>query len=318
MHIFSRRFLIGALTLLVLTSSCNLPAQNPPSSIGTILPTEQVISTIPPAMTATALIPVTGLDVVTLQCQFCVNDEAHALLTLGEDSAFNVSDPSTGVTCLTAQVMSGQRVLICRGAQAVSFNLNVCPENANCVQFPVTLQTCPLIPSTGIGTPRATLTPVRVFPTPTNTFIPPAISTTVPTQIALSPTSTAAVRLPFTATSPVITQVPGSGLQDPATFIRWYFTTVWKDRNYQDLWDHYLTPHFKSKVGSGVYQDYVNWWDSVKRVDVNSVDVLANDGTHATVRVNLTFSMKDGRVVPNQEYAYDLLYDSSRGTWMFD
>jgi hypothetical protein len=126
------------------------------------------------------------------------------------------------------------------------------------------------------------------------------------------------VRLPFTATSPVITQVPGSGLQDPATFIRWYFTTVWKDRNYQDLWDHYLTPHFKSKVGSGVYQDYVNWWDSVKRVDVNSVDVLANDGTHATVRVNLTFSMKDGRVVPNQEYAYDLLYDSSRGTWMFD
>jgi hypothetical protein len=28
--------------------------------------------------------------------------------------------------------------------------------------------------------------------------------------------------------------------------------------------------------------------------------------------------MKDGRVVQNQIYEYDLLFDPGRGTWMFD
>jgi hypothetical protein len=46
--------------------------------------------------------------------------------------------------------------------------------------------------------------------------------------------------------------------------------------------------------------------------------VIQNDGTQAWVRVNVTFTMMDGRVVANQEYDYDLLYDASRGTWMFD
>ena len=56
----------------------------------------------------------------------------------------------------------------------------------------------------------------------------------------------------------------------------------------------------------------------MERVDVNSVDVLQNDGSNALVRVHLTFHMKDGRLVENQVYDYDLLYDSSRRTWMFD
>ena len=71
-------------------------------------------------------------------------------------------------------------------------------------------------------------------------------------------------------------------------------------------------------MGSGLFEDYGVWWDSVARVDVNSVDVLQNNGTNALVRVNVTFHMKDGRVVQNQVYDYNFLYDPSRGTWMFD
>jgi hypothetical protein len=48
------------------------------------------------------------------------------------------------------------------------------------------------------------------------------------------------------------------------------------------------------------------------------VDVLGNNGTDASVRVNLTFHMMDGRVIQNQVYYYDFLYDPNRGTWMFD
>ena len=71
-------------------------------------------------------------------------------------------------------------------------------------------------------------------------------------------------------------------------------------------------------MGSGLFEDYAGWWDSVERLDVNSIDVLQNNGRDAWVRVHLTFHMKDGRVVQNQVYDYDLLNDPGRGTWMFD
>jgi hypothetical protein len=56
----------------------------------------------------------------------------------------------------------------------------------------------------------------------------------------------------------------------------------------------------------------------VERVEVQSVSVLQNDGVHAAIRVYAAFTMSDGRVVPSQAYDYDLLYDTARGTWMFD
>jgi len=71
-------------------------------------------------------------------------------------------------------------------------------------------------------------------------------------------------------------------------------------------------------VGSGLFEDYVVWWNSVRQIDVNSVNVLANDGRNARARVDLTFHMQDGRIVRNQIYDYDFLYDPPRGTWMFD
>jgi hypothetical protein len=107
-------------------------------------------------------------------------------------------------------------------------------------------------------------------------------------------------------------------MQDPAGFVRWYFARVSNERDYQNLWDNYLTPSYKTNVGSGLFTDYEWWWNSVARVDVNSVDVLRNNGSQARVRVNLSFYMQDGRVLPNEVYEYDLLYDSNRATWMFD
>jgi hypothetical protein len=188
--------------------------------------------------------------------------------------------------------------------------------------------------------PGATATLASVA-SPTNTSLLPQsntpISPVAPTLSAL-PTQTAVAQVPvFTTTvssgrsstkaprlfpqsgTPIF---PPSGtpttVQDPADFARWYFTRVWNERDYQNLWDNYLTASYKTNVGSGLFEDYVGWWNSVQRVDINSVDVLQNNGTDAGVRVNLTFYMNDGRVVQNQVYDYDFLYDPSRNTWMFD
>ena len=324
MKFLSRRFWIGALSLILICSSCNLPAQTPAIPPVTTSPSEPSATPILPISTSTemaptALIPVTGSDAVSLQCQFCVNDETHALFIMPERASFLVSNPVIGINCLTAKVINGQRIVLCRGAQQTTFTLNVCLDTTNCIQFPVTFQPCPVNPQTGAV--NSVVTSIPFSPNaPVDTQIPP----TVPANTSLPPsliTATSAPPLiqPTRGTHPLpSTAGPATAHTDPAEFVRWYFGAVWQIRNYQDLWDNYLTLSFKNRISSGGYEEYVRWWSSVDRVDVSSVDVLQNDGTHAWVRVTVTFTMKDGRVISNQQYDYALLYDAARQTWMFD
>ena len=332
MNVPPRRLLIGALILFLLNSACNMPGRALPTPVGTILPDGQASSTLAAtgtliSETSTASIPITGAQEVSLLCQFCVNDEPHAALTVPETADFNVAGPLVRVNCITAQVVNGRRILLCRGEQQTSFSLNVCQDGSDCTQFPVMLETCPLAPQAGTGTQPVILaspTPVVVTPIFTPTQPAPPAATAI-----LSPTPTGIFPLPATATTapslqptqtltPTTRQPRASGLQDPEGFARWYFGAVWQGRNYQDLWDNYQTLSFRNRPGGGSYEDYVEWWRSVERVDVNSVEVIQNDGTHAWIRVNVSFTMRDDRVISNQEYDYKLLYDPGRGTWMFD
>jgi hypothetical protein len=353
MKVLSRALNIGALVFLLSCSSCNLPAQTP-TAVGTILPTQGTTGTAAPTVVAgtetpTLSIPVTGAGDVSLQCEFCVNDETHAVLLLPESAAFLVSEPVVGVNCITAQVVGDQRILFCRGDQETVFTLNVCFDGGGCLQYPVTLAACPLAAQqsnptavvltpadTGI-TPTSSATSVITGPPPAATTAAPPLATASlpPVQITTAaplPTQTVPPAATTTALPPVgtatvhgsqsrvpATHLPRTALSTPDGFLRWYFAAVWNERNYQDLWDNYLTPAFKARPNSGGgYEDYAAWWSSVQRVDVNSVSVLQNDGTHAWVRVNLTFTMNDGRIVSNQEYDYALFYEAARQTWMFD
>lgn len=180
--------------------------------------------------------------------------------------------------------------------------------------------------------PESTST-IQSLPSPTNTSLldqfKTPVSSAAPSATAF-PSQTAVVQIPVSPTSvsagqigtksPPFSSPAGtpSGIQGPAEFARWYFARVWNERDYQNLWDNYLTASYKANVGSGLFEDYVWWWNSVARVDLISADVLANNGVNARVRVDLTFHMQDGRVVSDQVYQYDFLYDSGRGTWMFD
>jgi hypothetical protein len=149
---------------------------------------------------------------------------------------------------------------------------------------------------------------------PTTTVLPPAVATT-----ALPPAAATTTLAPQSRGTPIpSTRLPRTALNTPEGFLRWYFSAVWNERNYLDLWENYLTPAFKARPNAGGYEGFAAWWSSVQRVDVNSVTVLRNDGTNAWVRVNVTFTMTDGRVISNQEYDYDLFYDAARQTWMFD
>jgi hypothetical protein len=214
MNIVSRRLLFGALFFILLLGGCNLPAASP-APIGTVISTAQITNSPAPTNSAapTVLIPITGVDVVSLQCQFCVNDQAHAVLIMSDQATFSVADPNSGITCATAQEVNGKRILLCRGLQQSTFTLNICVDATNCLQFPVTLQLCPLIPETGAGTvvPFVTFTPVTPFYlTPINTLIPPT-QKPKPTNTGVVPTSPVSTLTPppiLTTEPPPSTPVP--------------------------------------------------------------------------------------------------------------
>lgn len=169
MKSISRLVLIGLLALIVLTSACNLPVQAAPTPVGTILSTAEIIgqpspTNTPNSATPMPFIPVSGMDIVSLQCQFCVNGEAHAVLIMSNQAFFDVADPNTAVTCVSAQEVNEHRILLCRGAQQASFTLNVCMNDSDCLQFPILLQTCPLIPQSGVGTTATPFSPLLLTP----------------------------------------------------------------------------------------------------------------------------------------------------------
>ncbi len=220
----SRRMLIGALSLIFLNSTCGpgptpVPMETifPGGQIQTVAPTSSGLTSANSTSTSTTpLIPVAGQNIVSMQCQFCVDTVAHAILIFPDFAFFDVA-ASEPVTCLTAQVVNGQRVLICRGAELTTFTLDICSDPSNCLQFPVTLEACPLIANTGIGTPRITFTPVTpFFLYPENTLRPP---TSEPAGLPTSISTTAPPLPPPTSTfePPQATIEPPPSTDPPPT-----------------------------------------------------------------------------------------------------
>jgi hypothetical protein len=169
----SRQILICACIVIFLSSACGglgrasstQEGAIPPGDPVHVLTPETAISGQPTPISAFPLIPITGENVASMQCQFCVNDETHAVLTFPDYAYFDVVS-STPVRCITADVVNGRRILLCRGAQSTSFSLNICSDSTNCLQFPVVLEPCSLLPG---GAPLGAFTPSSpLFLTPEN------------------------------------------------------------------------------------------------------------------------------------------------------
>ena len=204
----SRIFLFGALTLVLLTVACaeatpttivtTGPAEetaSPPSveteitgtaateTVGTVDLTATIDTATLPAgtdttqtpgvdTTATSGLSVTGADLILLECQFCIQGVAHALLVLPDTATFETvadtatpSTPGPDMGCNTVDTYNGRQVVICRGPENTSLNLNICTDGNNCTQLLVELQSCPVTgtPGTGVtdtpGAGAATNTP---------------------------------------------------------------------------------------------------------------------------------------------------------------
>ena len=108
-------------------------------------------------------IPVTGLDIVLVECQFCIDTLAHALLVLPDTATFEVTAPTASAAttdtvktiCSTIEVNNGKQVVLCSGPEKTPITLNICTDANTCTDFPVDLQPCPLTQS-GTAVPNTT------------------------------------------------------------------------------------------------------------------------------------------------------------------
>lgn len=145
----------------------------------------------------TLSVPVTGADLTLLEGQFCIEGMAHALLVLPDTATFQtiadtatLSTPGPDMGCNTVDTYKGRQVVICRGQQNTSLNLNICVDGNNCTPLLVELESCP---QTGVPQPGAaatdtsgasalTETPAGSIPTSTSgvgvTDTPAAVSPT--------------------------------------------------------------------------------------------------------------------------------------------
>lgn len=150
--------------------------------------------------TQTPVVPVTAADLTLLEGQFCIEGMAHALLVLPDTATFEtvadaatLSTPGPDTGCNTLDRYSGRQIVICRGQQNTSLNLNICTDGNNCTQLLVQLEACSIAgtdqPGAGVTNPpgveAATNTPGAGLATSTPamgvTDTPPALIITVVT-----------------------------------------------------------------------------------------------------------------------------------------
>ncbi|HEY3476215.1 MAG TPA: hypothetical protein VGK56_16490, partial [Anaerolineales bacterium] len=139
--------------------------------------------------------PVTGRELILLECQYCIDGAAHALLVLPETATFEtvadtatLSTPGPGMGCNTVDRFGGRQTVICRSQANTSLNLNICTDANNCTQLLIELQSCPDTTQSGVtDTPGAdvpTNTPGDTIATST------PIAGVTDTPAAGSPTAT--------------------------------------------------------------------------------------------------------------------------------
>ena len=181
----SRLFLFGALAVVLLTAACApeegtstavgtlLPddptsSPSPAATEGTVTAETETTSTAATETTATVdltgtapaatdtpqtaatdttqtpSIPVTG-DLILLECQFCVENMAHALLVLSDVATFELTTTTTGTDtgCNTVDTFNSKQVVLCRAEENTSITLNICTDG-NCTELAVDLQACPV------------------------------------------------------------------------------------------------------------------------------------------------------------------------------
>ncbi len=166
--------------------------------------------------------------------------------------------------------------------------------------------------------------PSAPAPTPTAsevataTALPSATFTASPSNTPTALPSTTATTGPGTPTAipPTVTPIAPDPT-NPAGALRYYFDMVTLRRNYGDAWAEFMTKKYQKAAYSNDYVGYGNYWNTIQKVTIDSIQVTQRPDTSVDCNVSLTLYMTSGLQSPLTT-TYHLVFDSTNRRWMFD
>jgi hypothetical protein len=141
-----------------------------------------------------------------------------------------------------------------------------------------------------------------IFP-PTTTPLPPITITNAP-PITLTPTHTPIGPVPISTTTTPSPSIPAL----PIDFIEFYYENI-NNRNYDLTWS-LLSEQYKAERNPDGKGPYMDFWNSVSRVDIYSLD-------YTEISSNSAIVVMDSNITATP-LSYYLIWDSSRNTWLFN
>jgi hypothetical protein len=161
---------------------------------------------------------------------------------------------------------------------------------------------------------------IIIQPVPTNTPIPPdtAVPPTATFTSTVPPSPTWTTEPTFTPTYtplPTFTDTPPAP-SDPVAFITYYFDTIVFQKDYQKCWS-LLTPDYQVNKAGG-WNQYTEFWGTVKNWTRSSISTEYNNGTRARVLMTYRLYYYSGSSDPVDGVRYCLLWNPSMSTWQID
>lgn len=97
----------------------------------------------------------------------------------------------------------------------------------------------------------------------------------------------------------------------PDQFIRAYYSAI-NDQKYEQAWEM-LSDEFKVRHS---FNEYVDWWDTIEKVDIFDVDIVEQNHDTAVINVIMSYLPKDGDKLEGTN-TFKLISDG-KGSWLID
>jgi hypothetical protein len=102
---------------------------------------------------------------------------------------------------------------------------------------------------------------------------------------------------------------------NPDQFIRDYYTAI-NNRQYDQTWSM-LSDNFKRTKNPTGIGDYIKFWDSIARIEIESVVVQDQAADAAVILTAVTYTKRDGGT-SRSNYTFRLMRAQSPAGWLID
>ncbi len=105
-------------------------------------------------------------------------------------------------------------------------------------------------------------------------------------------------------------------LDSPEQVIREHYTDL-NNRQYEKTWKR-LSAEFKTQQVPNGYSEYLEWWNSVRRIDLARVTQLKSSGQQAIIDADMQYIMKNGQIIKDSKRYIYLVYEPKSDSWQID